>query len=117
MTDPLEHMARRAEAWPDFLAWALAEYARWEELDDSGLAAQLGCDVEALTALRVCRIPEEGPAGFRRDVDALAAEFGIDGDVLASAVRRARIGATFRQAPAEHGAVLAARDRPPEKKP
>jgi hypothetical protein len=112
MTDPLEHMARRAEGWPDFLAWALAEYARWEGLDDSALAAKLGCAVEALVPLRLCRLPDDDPAGFQRDVDALAAGFGIDGDVLASVVRRARSGVRFRQAPAGGGGVMAARDRP-----
>ena len=57
MTSPLDRMAQRAEADPFFLASLLALYAGSEQLDDAGLAAALGCPVETLTDVRLCRAP------------------------------------------------------------
>src|SRR5688572_8918031 len=80
-------MAARVSTDPFFLAHPLAEYARSERLDDPALAARLGCRVEGLTRLRLCRSPRPDPAEFRADVAAVAERFGIDPATLAAAVR------------------------------
>ena len=114
MVDPLEHFARRVEGDAEFLAWALARYAQSERLDDRGLAERLGCPPERLTALRLCGMPAEEPAAFRRDVDAIAARFGVDAAVLATVIRHAQALERLRQpGGAAAAALLAARDRPP----
>jgi hypothetical protein len=116
----LEALARRVESDPFFLAGLLAEYARSESLDDIGLAAILDCELEALTAIRLCRAPRPDRDGFRQDVDQIAARFGLDADRLTAVVRR---GETLRRlrsaAPSGHGFLAAARDGepPPESEP
>ena len=57
MTDPLDALARRVADDPFFLGSALARHAESHGLDDAGLAAALGCSVETLAMLRLCRLP------------------------------------------------------------
>ncbi|HJZ59223.1 MAG TPA: hypothetical protein VKE74_30035 [Gemmataceae bacterium] len=117
MSEALDHLANRVAADPFFLAFPLAEYARSERLDDSALAAALGCRVEDLTLLRLCRMPRDDPAGFRADTAAIAERFGIAPAKLADAVRRGQGLARLRAAApatAETGFLLAARDDEPK---
>jgi hypothetical protein len=58
-TDPLDDLAHRAAARPFFLGHALADYALAHGLSDLGLARRLGCAVEALAMLRLCRLPRD----------------------------------------------------------
>ena len=113
MADRLDVLARRVQIDPNFLAAALADYARSERLDENGLAAALGCPPEQLSPLRLCRRPRAEPAAqFRRDVEQIAARFGVRAEVLAEAVRRSdALIALRRAAPAERGTLMAARDR------
>jgi hypothetical protein len=83
----LNVLARRVECDPFFLAGLLADYAERENIDEAGLAAALGCNPEALTALRLCRAPRPDRVGFREDVDQIAAHFGLDADRLTAVVR------------------------------
>jgi hypothetical protein len=110
-------MAACVAADPFFLAHPLAEFARSERLDDPALAARLGCRVEDLALVRLCRAPRPGPAEFRADIAAVAARFGLDAGKLAAAVRHGQGLATLRDAPrpavADVGAVIAARDTEP----
>jgi hypothetical protein len=119
----LEQLARRVEAAPDFLACALAEFARGERLDDTGLAARLRCPIETLTNLRLCRMPRGEAPLFWQDVEQIAQRFSVDADFLAEVTRRGLSlfhlrhpeGATGQ----EPGFFLAARDdsrgcEPPE---
>jgi hypothetical protein len=115
MSELLAGLARRVEGDPFFLAHLLAEYARSERLDDPGLAARLGCRVEDLTVLRLCRAPRPDSADFQADVGAIAARFGIAPAKLAGAVRLGQGLARLRAATpatAEPGVLLAARDAP-----
>jgi hypothetical protein len=108
----LDALARRVVDDPFFLGEALAAYARSEGLDDAGLAAALGCSVEGLARLRLCRRPD--PARFGADVARIAERFGARADALAEAVRRADALAALRDASAgaaEAGLLMAARDR------
>jgi hypothetical protein len=62
-------LAARVSREPFFLGSALAAYQRRHGLDDAGLAALLGCDVAALTDLRLCRRPgTAGPGRTEEDV-------------------------------------------------
>jgi hypothetical protein len=118
MSEALDHLANRVATDPFFLAFVLAEYARAEKLDDSAVAAALGCRVEDLTPLRLCRAPRPDPTDFRADVGAIAGRFGIAPGKLAEVVRRGEALSRLRVAApttAEAGWVVAARD--PEKKP
>ena len=115
MADPLEALAARAEGEPFFLAAVLAAYARSEGLDHAGLAAALGCPLNQLAMLRLCRAPRTDPPGFWEDITAIAGRFGIDPLCLAEAVKRGRVVGRLRAAtPAAGGLLMAARDGEPE---
>jgi hypothetical protein len=88
MNSHLEHLARRVADAPDFLACALAEYARSERLEDAALAARLGCSVETLLRLRLCRMPRSEAPIFWQDVERIAQHFSVDADLLAEVARR-----------------------------
>lgn len=111
-------LARRLESDAAFLAAPLAVYARSEALDDAGLAARLGCPVETLPLVRLCRRPRPDPL-FGQDVERIADRFGLNSLALAEALRRVDALEALRigQAP-ERGTLLAARDgtapEPPE---
>jgi hypothetical protein len=113
MSESLRHLAARVADDPFFLAHSLAEYARSEGLDDAALAARLGCRVEDLPLLRLCRAPRTEPGEFRADVATIAERFGLNATLLAEAVRLGQGLAQLRQAaqPTGHpGYLLAARD-------
>jgi hypothetical protein len=117
MPDPLEYLARRAAADPSFLAAALAAFARTERLNDQALAAALGCPPDDLNALRLCRMPAADPPAFRRDIDRIAAAFGLKADVLAEVLTRWRALGCLRDGAGDgRGTLLAARDQPPPRK-
>ena len=112
MIDPLVSLATRVEADPFFLSWALALYATSENLDDDALAAELGCAVEQLPLVRLCRTPRADIRGFREDVAVIAEHYHLDRQMLARAVKRARVIQIMRgAAPVGGGLLMAARDR------
>lgn len=113
MPGRIDALARRVESDPEFLASALADYARSEGLDDEGLAAVLGCSVTVLGPLRLCLRPRPQAGQFRTDVDEIATRFGVRRDALVEVVRRADALAALRRPPSsqEHGLLMAARDR------
>lgn len=112
MSDRIAALARRVQDDPFFLASALKDYAEGEGLDDFGLAALLGCSVETLDPLRLCRRPRPDPPWFRQDVDRIVARFGVSASALAAIVRYAdALVALRRPTPGEQGTLLAARDR------
>lgn len=121
MPDSLDDLAARAADQPFFLAWALAAYARSDDLDDAGLAAALGCPPRELAMLRLCRAPRTDPEEFWEDVAAIAERFQLDPTRLAEVVKQGRVVRRFEQADAgTGGSLLAARDRedsPPRDEP
>lgn len=94
-----------------FLASALEEYARSEELGRESLAEELGCVPEMLGRLGLCRRPRSDPHGFREDVDRIASRFGISSERLAEVVRRSDALSALAGARQEAGTLAAARDR------
>jgi hypothetical protein len=109
----LRRAAERASRDPFYLASSLLAYVRSEGLDDAGLAASLGCDPDALSALLLCRRPTGRGAVFRADVEAIAARFGIDAARLARRIRDADVLVSLQGATADRagGLLAAARDR------
>jgi hypothetical protein len=118
MSAHLERLARRVADDVFFLAPALRCYARGEGLDDAGLAARLGCDLPALTMLRLCRMPQPQGPGFVTDIRTIAERFTLDPTTLAQVVRRGqnllRMQPPAGAAGAKAGVLLAARDTEPE---
>jgi hypothetical protein len=113
MSRRLDAFARELAADHTFLAAALADYARSERLDETALAAALGCSVATLTPLRLCLRPRSDARHFRADVQEIATRFAVSADVLGQAVRRSDALASFRHDPAGgSGFLMAARDRP-----
>lgn len=115
MSASVERLAKRVAVDPYFLAFALAEYAAAEGLDDAALAAALGAAPGMLPHVRLSPAPRADADGFREDVDRVAAAFALNRDVLATAARHGQVIAGMRAAaeanPAAAGAMLAARDR------
>jgi hypothetical protein len=121
MNSHLKHLARRVADAPDFLACALAEYARSERLEDPDLAARLSCPVETLTSLRLCRMPRAQPPWFGQDVEQIALRFSVKAEVLAEIVRRGlslfHLRAAGDSPKDESSYLLAARDDSQKQKP
>lgn len=111
MSERVADLARRVGQDPYFLAFALAVYARSERLDEQGLAVTLGCAVESLVPLRLCRHPSSEPSAFRDDVTRIATHVGVDPAALAQVIRRADALEALRQGMGNTGLLLAARDR------
>jgi hypothetical protein len=85
MSDPLDTLALRAASEPIFLAHRPAAYQQAHNLTDAGLARDLGCTIEALTMVRLCRAPREGDDGAE-DVRCVAERFSCDLGRLAEAL-------------------------------
>lgn len=114
MTDRIAALAHRVEDDELFLASALADYARTENLDDQGLAERLGCPVKTLASLRLCLRPDSDPAVFRREIDRIASRFEADAAVIAEAIRRSdalRVMRSKAGSVEQGGLLMAARDR------
>jgi hypothetical protein len=81
-------LARRVEDDPFFLAGVLRVYADAHGLDEQSPAGELGCAIETLPQLALCRRPAS--ATFDQDVATIAARFRVDATVLAAMVRAGR---------------------------
>jgi hypothetical protein len=115
VTDPelLRLAAERASQHVFYLAFSLLAYARAERLDDAALAERLGCGLEQLPALLLCRRPTGEGAVLRADVEAIAARFGLSPVRLLQVLRHADALVSFERARADRagGLLAAARDR------
>lgn len=111
MNERIDALARKIEHDADFLASALAAYARAENLCDEDLALRLGCTSEQLGPIRLCRTPRPTPLQFQHDVDRIATAFQIQSDVIAEAVRLADALAALAHLNGGAGYLMAARDR------
>ncbi|MCW3052304.1 MAG: hypothetical protein JWN14_1474 [Chthonomonadales bacterium] len=103
------------------LASALHRYAVAEGQTWTELAQALGCSVDGLNQVALCRPPR--PESFVADVEAIAADY-VDADHLLPLLRRLQVFAAFAEraaeAPVDRNAepgramLLAARDREEE---
>jgi hypothetical protein len=108
MANPLDEMAERSRHERFFFGCLLEQYAVVEGLDDAALAANLGCTVDDLRGLRLCRAPRDDRAGLREDIGRVAAALGLNEGKLTRVVVRARATAMLR---GKGGSLRAARDR------
>lgn len=69
----LARVAERTMNRPFFLGYWLNEYATSMLLDDAALAAALGCTLDSLTMLRLCRAPR--PDMYVLDLQEVANRF------------------------------------------
>jgi hypothetical protein len=76
----LERLAARCASEPSFLASALARYQRERNLTDEQLAADLGCDRDTLTRLRLCGLPRTWC--FAEDCRLIAERFGVKVELI-----------------------------------
>lgn len=115
MTNPswLEAAARRSghEAWT--LGHVFARYRDLEERSIEELAADLGCSLEVVHWLSLCRRPARD--SFSEDVTAIANRFQVDPQRLGRVIQRVQVMDAFASA-SEHSSrdstlQLAARDR------
>lgn len=110
MSNHLEHLAKRVEDDPFFLGCVLRQYARSEDFDDAAMAKALGCTLETLTMLRLCRSPDT--SRLAADVEEIASRFEVDRTALLMAIRRGQVVLRLQEAKAgTPGTLLAARDR------
>lgn len=80
----LVYAAQRAAQRSFFLASALHQYQDLHQLDEQGLARDLGCAAEDLPRLALCRRPVGTSATFLDDVEQLTRRFHLkDGRLLA----------------------------------
>jgi hypothetical protein len=110
MAKHLEHMARRLEGDPFFLACPLHLYAKSEGFDEERMAAELKCSKESLVHVRLCRAPAAEADTFHDDIQRIATRFSVDADALAAAVRRGQAILQMTQAGKTSRTLLAARD-------
>jgi hypothetical protein len=109
--------ARRAQGRDSFIASDLAAYQEHHRLDEAQLAAWLDCATQALADLALCRRPSADAPSFRADVERIAVHVGVRAERLARLLRETGAIAALRtapadpSAPAEHGFLMAARDR------
>ncbi|MCY1031661.1 hypothetical protein OV207_09370 [Corallococcus sp. BB11-1] len=125
MTNPdwLEAAAERSAQVPEMLGSVFAWYRDLEGLSVEALARKLGCTVETLHWVCLCRKPE-GTA-FSEHVNQIAERFGVNAFELSGLLLDMELSAGLIAQqdspvePEERAMLLAARDRtrPPEKKP
>lgn len=106
-SDTLRHAADRAVDNPYFLAAALEAYRQERGLSAQELADYLGCPIETLPFLALCRRPADG--SFQRDVTMIAARFGVGAPRLASLLREVELLETVDHEGSR--IAMAARDR------
>ncbi|MBN8227497.1 hypothetical protein JYK02_08250 [Corallococcus macrosporus] len=83
--DWLEAAAERGAREPDMLGSVFAWYRDLEELSVQAFAEKLGCTVETLHWVSLCRRPEG--ESFSEHVNQIAEHFGIDGFELSRVLR------------------------------
>jgi hypothetical protein len=107
----LTRLASRLDSDDFFMAHALYLRAEEQKLDEAGLANALGCTVEQLTRLKLCRRPRSDEPNFRVRVQNLADHFQLPPLVLLEVIRQAEGRASIASAGETTTAMLlAARD-------
>jgi hypothetical protein len=78
----LERAGKQASEHTFFLAARLVAYQQYHELTDQQLVDILGCSLENLARLRLCRVPETS-----EELAQVAARGNVDAQKLASVLR------------------------------
>jgi hypothetical protein len=115
MGNHLEHLARRLESDPFFLACPLKLYQNSAGLSEDTLAAEFECSKDALLSVRLCRAPAGEEESFQDDIGRIAARFSVNADALSEAVRRGQALFHMASGRGAAGTLLAARDTDKER--
>jgi len=118
-------LARRASTDAFFLGNAFAEYQAMHGIDDRTLAKMLGCTIQAVARLALCRRPDDQAAKFREEVQRIATFASCNAERLVQLLREVAAVGSLREEGREassQGLLMAARDRrrlgkPPERAP
>ena len=110
MATNLEHLARRLEDDPFFLACLLKLYAESEGLNEHSLAARMHCSKQTFVLVCLCRAPMGDDEAFQDDIERIATKFSVDADVLAEAIRRGQAIFEMRRKTNASATLMAARD-------
>ncbi len=108
MIEAIGRLSQRLENDPFFLASVLHSYVISQGIDATSLAQQLGCDVQALGIIGICRRPNL--ENFRSDVFQIAQRFNLNVEALAEIVRHVDSLKILRFAQPESALLMAARD-------
>jgi hypothetical protein len=123
MTEPswLKAAVRRSadEDWT--LGFSFERYRQFKSKSPEELAEELGCSLETLDWLSLCRVPSE--ERFAEELDVITQRFNVDPNRLAPVLRLAKILHAFSakrdgedRSSGSSIKLLAARDRTPDKK-
>jgi len=111
----LARAVQKAQNHNFFLGNILSEFQRLNNLDEKKLAASLGCDIQNLPLLALCRCPLTSQTTFASDVDHLTYRFGLHANQLANIIREVEALQALRGQLMSNsvapGLLLAARDR------
>lgn len=108
---------RRSKEKSWLLGHVFEQYRRFENKTPEELARQLGCSLETLAWLTLCRRPDEDR--FAEDLSLIAERFNVDPNGLAEVIRHVEsLGALVDRPEEEQGVdapvLLAAHDRKTE---
>jgi hypothetical protein len=119
--------AERAVSEPAFFAHVLREYCVMFGLDLRSLATKLGCNIQDMTRLALCRKPDFDAPKWREDLEKIAHFAHVDSQLLLQLLREVDTLTAMRAVPAastthpgdQPGLLAAARLRKPRahKKP
>jgi len=116
MTNPewLELAARRSKSETWMLGHAFEKYRQLEGMSEEGLAKELGCSVETLNWMALCRRPEG--ERFKEQAIAIAQRHEVDAFLLVQVLGRLKIVESFRESSVDGsaqqgGMLMAAQDR------
>lgn len=121
MTQPdwLKAAVQRSEDEDWTIGFIFKRYRQFKNKTHEALAEELGCSLETLDWLSLCRVP--GEETFAEDLDSIATRFAIEPNRLAPVLRLAKILQVFaakrqhREAEeTPHLMPRAARDRLPD---
>jgi len=88
ITDALARAVQKAQNSSFFLANVLNEFQQQNKLDNRSLAEFLGCEMQALSQLALCRCPNPNQSTFASDIDYLANRFNVQANHLANMIRQ-----------------------------
>lgn len=79
--------AERAASEPDFFAHVLREYRAMFGLDLRSLATKLGCKIDDVVRLALCRKPDLTAPKWQEDLDKIATFVHVDSQLLLQVLR------------------------------
>ena len=102
--DILRLAAERAADEPSFFAYVLREYRAMFSLDQRSLARKLGCTVDDMTRLALCRKPDLSAPKWSEDLEKVANYVRVDAVLLLNILREVDSLAVMKTVPSASNA-------------